>query len=350
MKYRSFEAHTNSSINSCVHFNNNYLLTGGGNDFRLKLHNLSSDDKLKSPILFPKYHTNSINALDISQTFDFIVSASNDNIIVIDVIRRTKLHSMLNSPMVEGTEQVDIQPNTNHAKDQVLDCKVLNDCMIASCGVNHHLNVFDLRQPNFHKPVYSINLGNDNLNCLDFNKSSYDISIGSSNGDLYTVDIRNQNLMIDKFDYKESSILNVSKYEKDDWNLINFDNGTIELLNRDKSKTANYKILNPTTTENAIEAISYKLNSQYIPTSNYIINGTTQGVVEVWKYNPLTSKISKLKQLSIPPTSPSDTTLKNVNSNQSAAKVLSYVHYNQSTNQLISTSGSGFIHIWDYVF
>ncbi|KAK6202528.1 WD40-repeat-containing domain protein [Scheffersomyces amazonensis] len=347
MKYWKFEAHTNSSINSCVPFKDNYILTGGGNDFSLKLFDLKAignNPENYSGLEFPKVHSNSINAIDISSTYDFVASASNNSIIIQDVMSQTKLYQVKNLSTSALDTKIDgpIQSSSNN--DEVLDCKILNDSLISTCGVNHRLNLFDLRQRNQYYPVYSLNLGDDNLNCIAVNDNYHLLSVGSSNGILFTIDFRNSNLIQDTHD---TAIINIAKYE-DDHNLISFNNGTVELFDGVHCKSVTSYNRNNGDPYN----LSYKLNSQYITSTNRFVSGTDYGIINIFKFNAKTGETRIERELSIETTITSKTKIKTNNdkSDTNSSKILSYINYTESTNQLISTSGNGFIHVWDYVF
>lgn len=324
MKYNHFQAHPNSSINSlCLVKNTNFVLTGGGNDCLVKLHNLDEglSEHETNSITFPKSHTNSINAINTSSSNDFFITASNDIISTFDLVKQTKLHVNTNAP----TNDITVPPS--QVRDQVLDCKVLLDSMIVACGVNHHLNFFDLKQPQMKKPVYSINLGEDNLNSLDFTDPPTEISVASSNGKLYSVDLRNQKVITDSFD--SNCIVNVSKYQPD-LNLLRFSNGVMTLFD----STTNEKLaLTPITREK-----SYRLNAQLIPEIGCVVNGTEDGIVQTWQWNRAKHALSLFNELKI----------ESINS--TPENILNNVQYDSSNNRLVCSSGSGQLHVWTGIF
>ncbi|ABN67268.2 predicted protein [Scheffersomyces stipitis CBS 6054] len=326
MKYRYVRAYENSSINSfCVvpgTTSSDLVLTGGGNDFRIKLFKLEVQDYQQSQLVFPTYHTNSINALDCSQAGDFFISASQHKIVAIDMVTQKKICQLTNTPV--------------SIRDEVLDCKLLNDNLVASCGVSHHLNLFDLRQSTY-KAIFSINMGNDNLNSLDCNRvmgtNEFDFttdsaSVGSSNGNLYTVDFRNQQLITDSFS-ELGSIMAVSR-KGETRSLITLGDGSVVGFDNRENKRA--------WSFNRGSSLNYKLNSDTIPQFKYVITCSETGQLHTY-----THEGRLVRSLTIP-------SLDSSIGDSPEALLLNIVHYQKEQNRILSTSGNGIIHLWDDVF
>ena len=90
MYYRSFQAHNNSSINSlCLIKSTNFVLSGGGNDCLVRLHNLSNDHVQSTT--FPKEHITAVNSIDVSDSGEIFVSGGGDTINVWDLVKQCKL-------------------------------------------------------------------------------------------------------------------------------------------------------------------------------------------------------------------------------------------------------------------
>ncbi|KAK6458416.1 WD40-repeat-containing domain protein [Scheffersomyces xylosifermentans] len=340
MKYGYVRAYDNSSINSFSFVkssnNPNLVLTGGGNDYEIKLFRLESPKEDQTEVckdgpmrVFPKIHSNSINALDCAQAGYVFVSSSNDQIVVVDMVTQKKLYSVSNLPMKKAQDDDESLSLTqsSHARDEVLDCKFLTDDLVASCGVNHHLNMFDLRQSR-KAPVFSVNMGDDNLNSLGFNTVSdgqdytiTQVSVGSSNGNLYSIDIRKQQLITDPFE-DFGSIVDVYR-EGSNRSVLTFDNGEVVLFNIENSTTESHF--------NIGKKLNYKMNAEII--KSYVLRGTDEGTVELNRLNgDVFEKMEIFSQLA-----PTD----------SAGRILNIVRYQDELNRVVSTSGNGIIHIWD---
>ncbi|KAG2734497.1 hypothetical protein G9P44_002503 [Scheffersomyces stipitis] len=353
MKYRYVRAYENSSINSfCVvpgTTSSDLVLTGGGNDFRIKLFKLEVQDYQQSQLctngelrVFPTYHTNSINALDCSQAGDFFISASQHKIVAIDMVTQKKICQLTNVPKqtAKSSEEESFYSSTSKTpvsiRDEVLDCKLLNDNLVASCGVSHHLNLFDLRQSTY-KAIFSINMGNDNLNSLDCNRvmgtNEFDFttdsaSVGSSNGNLYTVDFRNQQLITDSFS-ELGSIMAVSR-KGETRSLITLGDGSVVGFDNRENKRA--------WSFNRGSSLNYKLNSDTIPQFKYVITCSETGQLHTY-----THEGRLVRSLTIP-------SLDSSIGDSPEALLLNIVHYQKEQNRILSTSGNGIIHLWDDVF
>lgn len=309
MSYQSFQAHANSSINSlCFAGGTDYVLTGGGNDFHIKLHNL---EKLET-VTFPKQHTNSINALDVSSTNEFFISASNDTIVAQDFVKQTVLRQFYNKPKNSDPQLL------SALRDEVLDCKLMNDSLVVTCGVNHHVNVFDLKQAGSKRPVYSVSMGDDNLNSIRCHSQNTKITTGSSNGSVYTLDIRMSQVDADPIG---SSIINIGSNEQQTLMLLK--NGNLILRDLDLNHTAFSTNIGP---------VNYKLNAQLH--DNFIINGTEHAKVQIWD----TKSSSHVRELKLP--TPTDT----------LGRLLNVTAYSSTSNCVVSSSGTGIVHVWNGVF
>jgi WD40 repeat protein len=280
------------------------MITGGGNDGRLKIHNIARDEP---SVTLPKIHTRSINAIDIAPDDETFVSASGDGIELFDFTKNASNCHLVNKPPNDSTSYLPLQ-------HQILDCKYLAPELLISCGIDHQLNFFDLRQSG-RSPHFAIDVGDDNLNSMDHAHNT--ISLGSSNGSLYLVDIRNQKLICHK---KHLPIIYVSNHG--DSSLINYANGDVTLTS-DKNR-------NVDPTVNIGQTVHYKINSTL--RDNVIISGTETGVVQFWKFNPHTHSVAQKPALTI-------------STDSSEGKVLNV--YTTKSNHLIATAGDGRVHIWD---
>ncbi|CUM64176.1 uncharacterized protein PRCAT00001769001 [Priceomyces carsonii] len=313
MNYFSIEAHKNSSVNSLrLVENTQFAITGGGNDFLVKLHNLLESYSQT----LPKEHTNAVNSIAIAKTRDFFCSTSNDVVVLWDIVKQQKVQKLVAS---ESEDTV---------RDQIMDSSILNDNLVAVCGTNHRVKFFDLRQKQRSRPIFSLAAGDDNLNTLNFQENNI-LSIGSSNGNMYSIDLRNQNLITDLF--VNGSITSIDGYEEG--LLITFDIGLIELIDFKSSKRM-LKLSEPC-------LASYKLNSQLIKDyySNglyYIAGASEYGTIHLWSfYFDDPDHIYKAKELHP----------KILDSKESG--ILNIVRFASNSNRLVSSSGDGMLHIWD---
>lgn len=305
MEYRVIAGHEDSSINSCgILHTTNYMITGGGNDGLLKIHNIARDEP---SVTLPKIHTRSINAIDIAADDESFISASGDSIELFDFVKHASVCHLANKPPNDSTSYLPLQ-------HQILDCKYLAPELVISCGIDHHLNFFDLRQSG-RSPHFAIDVGDDNLNSMDHAHNT--IVLGSSNGSLYLVDIRNQKLICHK---KHLPIVYVSNHG--DSTLINYANGDVT-LSSDKNR-------NVEPTINVGHSLHYKINSTL--QDNVIISGTETGEVQFWRFNPYTHSVARKLDLTITADSPE-------------GKVLNV--YTDRSTHLIATAGDGRIHIWE---
>ncbi|CUM53652.1 uncharacterized protein AC631_00798 [Debaryomyces fabryi] len=317
MYYRSFQAHNNSSINSlCLIKSTNFVLSGGGNDCLIRLHNLNNDSVQSTT--FPKEHITAVNSIDVSSSGETFVSGGGDTINVWDLVKQCKL--------------MRYQSINDQIRDEVYDCKILNDSLVVSCGTNCFVNFHDLRQPKRTKPIYSVKAGNDNLNSLDYNPISKVLSVGSLDGRLTRIDLRNQEVIRDTFEC--GGLLNVRLCPRD-MTLITFENGKLKLCD------SNDLLINSEVTLSN-DKLTYRIASDvikdYYSDTEYIMSGSETGIVYLWKHNPTDQTVSEFKILEPPLLQYTD-----------KSRILSVVKFIASSNRLICSSENGLLHIWENV-
>lgn len=317
MYYRSFQAHNNSSINSlCLIKSTNFVLSGGGNDCLIRLHNLNNDSVQSTT--FPKEHITAVNSIDVSSSGETFVSGGGDTINVWDLVKQCKL--------------MRYQSINDQIRDEVYDCKILNDSLVVSCGTNCFVNFHDLRQPKRTKPIYSVKAGNDNLNSLDYNPISKVLSVGSLDGRLTRIDLRNQEVIRDTFEC--GGLLNVRLCPRD-MTLITFENGKLKLCDSN-----DLLIKSEVTLSN--DKLTYRIASDvikdYYSDTEYIMSGSETGIVYLWKHNPTDQTVSEFKILEPPLLQYTD-----------KSRILSVVKFIASSNRLICSSENGLLHIWENV-
>lgn len=317
MYYRSFQAHTNSSINSlCLIKSTNFVLSGGGNDCLIRLHNLNNENVQSTT--FPKEHITAVNSIDVSNSGETFVSGGGDTINVWDLVRQCKL--------------MRYQSINDQIRDEVFDCKILNDSLVVSCGTNCFVNFHDLRQPKRTRPIYSVKAGNDNLNSLDYNPISKVLSVASLDGRLSRIDLRNQEIIRDLFEC--GGLLNV-RLCPNDMTLITFEDGTLKLCDSNDLQTKTEVTLSK-------DKLTYRITSDvikdYYSDTEYIISGSEIGVVYMWERNPMDQTATAFKILEPPLLQSPD-----------KSRILSVVKYISSSNRLICSSENGFLHIWENV-
>jgi WD40 repeat protein len=296
-QYRTSLAHENSSINSaCVLHNSEYMITGG-NDCKLKIHNMNN---INQTIELPLIHTNPINGIDIANHNQWFVSGSKDKIIVYDIIKHEKINQY-------STKSTNFISNNN-----ILDCKILSNDLVVSCGENHHLNFYDLRQSG-HFPHKWLNIGNDNLNSLDYDGKNL-VSLASSNGNIYHLDLRNQQLL----SFETRSPIVYLHYFQDKFIYRNIDGDIV--IHETMAQNFNQSLKISTGTK-----VNYKMNC-FID-NNFVIN-TIPGKIQFWDIRRKPRLFDDL-----PVQSNTQGTILQV--------------YSSDYDHLVATSSDGQIHIWD---
>lgn len=303
MVYKWFEAHERSSVTAlCFVAATNFVLTGGGNDALVRLHNVDSSGK---PHLFSREHVNSVNDLDCSESGSSFISGGGDFVVVWDLAKHTKLAKLKGS-----------------GKDDILACKYLNADLVASCGSNKELKLHDLRQEQRLRPVFAAPVGNDNLTSLDFGANV--VSIGCADGNLYTVDIRNQTLTSDSV--SGGSVLGVETHK--DVCLLTLEDGSIRLWDTNLAQ-CRYKYP-------VLPRLEYKVTSTMVPDlyddTKHIFAGSETGVLHHLKLGN-----STINQLQIQP------------GKLPQSKIISIVKYSPFKNVLAASGGDGKLHVWENI-
>lgn len=303
MIYRWLNAHERSSVNAvCFVASTNFLLTGGGNDAIVRLHNV---DRGGSSVLFPREHVGSVNALDCSQTGGSFVSAGGDLVVVWDVVKHQKLQKL-----------------KANGKDEISACKYLSTDLVASCGSNRELRIHDLRQEQRVRPVFTTVIGEDNLTSIDYLSSN--ITLGSADGSLYTVDLRNQTLTSDRV--VDGCVLSVETH--DDGCLVTAEDGSVRLWNLEQAKCT-YKL-------QLMLKLQYKVTSTLVPdlynSTKHIFSGSETGTLYHTKMGNLKSEELQIDC-----------------GTHSKSKVISIVKYSPYKNVLAASGGDGRLHIWENI-
>lgn len=319
MQYRWFQAHEQSLVNAvCFVGSTNYVLTAGGNDVIVKLHSVDSGGKSH---LFPREHVKCVNDLDCVRVGNSFISGGGDVVVLWDLVKHTRLQKLRGG-----------------AKDNILACKYLDLDLVAACGSNRELRLYDLRQENRQKPVFCATFGDDNLTCLDY--ANHYISVGSADGSLYTVDVRNQTLTADGLG--GGSILCVESTEKR--SLVSCEDGSVRLFDSAAAK--------PTYKAQLLAQLAYKVTCTMVPDlytdRKHIFCGSETGVVhhvdvEGWNLRPSEDgTVNEPAQERIRSLNPSIGPLQHSN-------ILSIVRYNPGKNVLVSSGGDGRLHVWNNV-
>lgn len=260
-----------------------------------------------------------IDCIAVAQDSDFFVAGSKDSLCYFDMVKRKEAFY-------------------HRTNDQSLDVTILNNQLSAAVGTGHHLNIFDLRQREQRKAVFSVNLGADNLNCIKENNNM--VYVGSSDGAVYTVDLRNEVVVMEKITKSSVNSVDViennavvsasngivSLYDTIDQPINQLINGQLidnEPTNDQPTKTSTLTLKSLVNTDNSG---NYKLNSTFMG-PYYIANGTDNGTVE----------IRNAKNLNIYKTL------------QARSRVMTSVIYDEVENRLLCGSGDGEIHSWESV-
>lgn len=319
MKNRSIEIHPSSSINAiCPIPVTELVATGGGNDSLVKLFRLNENEPMLQEV--GKEHVNGVNSLDVVSSGEKLVSGGGSNVVVWDLVRLCKI--------------TNFRSTVSAVRDDILGCKILNNSLVASCGTGCHTNLFDLRNNQRNKPVFSLQIGRDSLTCIDYDDAGRNaMSVVSLDGNSYTVDFRKKELITDRMGH--GSILYIKLYSEEK-NVLTFEDGNIRigsLASIDEGMM--FKISDT--------SLSYRINadlvSDYYSSCEHLFSGTEKGQVLMWTIDSKTNNECSSRTLFPQKTRSSRD-----------EDIIGVVKFLAHSNKLVASSATGCLHIWDNFF
>ncbi|CCE85293.1 Piso0_004879 [Millerozyma farinosa CBS 7064] len=319
MKSRSIEIHPSSSINAiCPIPNTELVATGGGNDSLVKLFRLNEHEPMLQEV--GKEHLNGVNSLDVVSSGEELVSGGGSNVVVWDLVKQCKI--------------TNFRSTASAVRDDILGCKILNNSLVASCGSGCHTSIFDLRNSQRSKPVFSLQMGRDSLTCIDYNDVGRNaMTVVSLDGNSYTVDFRKKELITDIMGH--GSILYVKTYSEAK-NVLTFDDGNVRIGSLgtiDEGMT--FKISD--------SSLSYRINadlvSDYYSSSEHLFSGTERSQVSMWTIDSKNNTEPSFKTL-----------FPRKRRKPGDEDIIGVVKFLAHSNRLVASSATGYLHIWDDFF
>ncbi|EMG47982.1 hypothetical protein G210_1533 [Candida maltosa Xu316] len=293
------------------------LVSVASGDTNLKL--IQSYDQSIVPI---PVGSSEINALDVSHKVNAIVGSQN-TISVVDLEIGDKLFDIENIPRGVIPQQ-----------DVIHDCKYINDNLIAVSGNRPFLNFYDLRSIESNPtPVASFKCGDDGnvLNSIGY-CGNY-ISVGGSDGVVYSMDLRSHNILADKV--SDHPIISLESY-KGDVSILMDDHGNIKMYNLATSNfLLHYNINSPP------RKLQKNLNVQYIEKYRKIINGSGDGAVCSWNVNPRPeSKVPYVADFY-------EYYVTHFDQHDINTKIINITKYDVERGRMFACSDDGKLHIWE---
>ncbi|EGW30148.1 uncharacterized protein SPAPADRAFT_52975 [Spathaspora passalidarum NRRL Y-27907] len=316
----SYQAHEYPISTFCRVEGTNYILTVAKDEIKLK----NLEDTQAQQTLFTKSHNADITSIDASPSTLKVVSASFDQVLLTD--------------MTVGDVIMRFSGNKESKGKLVRDCKFLSRNLIATCGDYTALNLADIRE----RPASNSSKIQESPNCWTYPFSTEDnltslgyshpyISMGSSSGTAYILDLRNS-----QFIYSNVSKNLLMAVEQHPGNLsVSFDKeGIIRFYDVKKDQfMAQGCCVN--------RAIEHQINMHYVPELDFVINGSEEGIVHLWRLNEDRSRFVSALNFAV---------LGRVDSPASgipAANTINHVDFDPAAKRLIASSASGVLHVWD---
>ncbi|EGW35055.1 uncharacterized protein SPAPADRAFT_58189, partial [Spathaspora passalidarum NRRL Y-27907] len=218
----------------------NYVLTASKNKIQLK--NLG--DRASKQTFLTQIKYNDILSLDSCPATLKVLSSSSDIAFVNDMITGDEITRLSND-------------NTN--RGIILDCIFIGNDVVATCGNDSTLTLFDVREnPVKVKPWSFTCIPNDIFTSIGYSYPC--LAVGSVSGTIYMVDVRSQKSISPWI--SPSSMLSVDQHK----NLsISFDStGVIRLYNvRNNILLANKKPVG--------QKVRTRINCKYVPERNFVL-------------------------------------------------------------------------------
>lgn len=311
-QFRCAAAHTGAINALCVVPHTGFFLSGGS-DLLVKLHGTSRDAPM-TLVAFPKEHSRPVNCVSV---YNNAVASASTNVVLWDLLLQRRTGQLF----TEGP-----------GREEILACRFLNDELFACCGAARNLGLYDLRQ-SLKTPVYAKTVGRDNLNAIDYCDAKKTVAMASSDGCLYLVDLRNQQLVTQLFAGERGGILDVHACE--DGHLVTFENGTVGLLG-DNNHELQFEVQN--STDRAIYRVNSELAEDYHHKNRlFVFSGSESGSLKIHSYDKSSGKTAVVS------------TLTPAVRESGASLLLNIVRFDSSNNRLICSSGDGYVNVWDNV-
>lgn len=311
-QFRCAAAHT-AAINAlCIVPQTGFFLSGGA-DLLVKLHGASRDAEV-TLVAFPKEHSGPVNCVSVCKN---LFASTSSNVVLWDLLLQQRTGLLY----AEGP-----------GRDEILACRFLNDDVLACCGTARNLGLYDLRQK-LKTPVYAQTVGRDNLNAIDYCDGSKTVAVASSDGNLYLVDLRNQQLIEQLFVGERGGLMDVQACE--DGHLVTFENGTVGVLDK-QNHQLQFEVQN--SPDRAVYRVNSELVEDYHDTSRrYVFSGSESGSLKIYAYSKTSGETAVVS------------TLTPAVRGRSTSLLLNIVRFDRSNNRLICSSGDGHVNVWDNV-
>ncbi|CAX40639.1 conserved hypothetical protein [Candida dubliniensis CD36] len=278
----------------------------------------------------------------VIDTLEFnCIAASRDIVSLIDLEIGEKNYDFYNTPK---RQERDINKNT------IIDCKFINNQLMATCGKNSQLHLFDIRVNSNDGPISDIGFVNyrfndGDLNCIGYN-GDY-ISVGNSLGQIYSLDLRNSQIIEDKV--SNDSI--ISLQQSNDSCIFIDEIGDLKIYD---ITNGNY-LLSQNISGGRKSLIGKSSNIEYIKDYNKIItrsniNDNQVQILTIGVNNDINKSGNDLpyycneqitKSIEI-----DDKSIMNINEKST----INFTKYNNYSNRLLASDDKGTIHIWNNAF
>lgn len=204
-----------------------------------------------------------------------------------------------------------------HSADKLLGCRFLSADLFVTCGQDHLVRYYDLRQLN-PGASFSHSVGSDNLNAIDYVGDAYTVGVGSSDGNYYSLDLRNAALTTHLFvNQHRGGVTDVRAFGTSV--LLGFENGTRGLFNQN-----DFELDLPPTAPS-----SYRLTGcifrGFHDDTVHILGGSSTTVLHHWTYS------QRLDHTSV----------------DIGSSVVNNVVFSKPANCVVASSGDGRLHFID---
>lgn len=300
-----------------------------------------NDDKLYSMDINDQFRVDrtivtgvEIPDVSVVDTFEFnCIVAAKDVVSLIDLEIGEKNYEFYNTPKREERDMV---------RNAIIDCKFINNQLMATCGRNSRLNLFDIRLNNNNGPISDIAFVNyvvgGDQNCIGYN-GDY-ISVGNSLGQIYSLDLRNLRIIEDKV--SNSSIISMQQ-SKDSCIFID-QIGDLKMYN---ITNGNYLLLQNVS---GGEQLTKRGNIEYIKNHNKIITRSNTNDRQVQILSIGVNNDTNKSGNDLPYYCEQTTKTIEVDKSINEKSAINYTKYNSYSNRLIASDDKGTIHVWNNAF
>lgn len=330
MSYLRFQVYESSPITAMRAIpDTKVVVTAGGHGSPVLLNFLGQESELQS-IELPTDKVGVTHAVDVANLRKIVASATGNLVSLHDVSKGAMIRQFHNT-VLRGTE-CDVGP-VGKAQETILDARFIDENVMVTCGVNHHLAFFDCRVKR-QLPIATINAGNDNLNSLAIDSQNPAlVSAGSSSGLIHMLDLRNQVLVYDKV--SSHPVLGIADAPGKNC-LARLGDKSIMVIDQEQAlllDTVRIDGKRPTSSK-------IRYNVEYEPRSDHIIYGTEEGTVQIWHWDSRNSKASYTRTLRI----------ESISGDSRVVNFLTTTKSLSHMDTIIASNGDGSIHSWSSVF